>query len=119
MPVHPSLWESAIATVVHEARGLDVNPSTIERFRRAVDKESVGLSMPTRDGGLDSVKTFREEVNRAQVKGPFNVEDREKAGLTREFYKDLRGEAKEDNHNDEKVDLAKVVARLAVQYFQY
>ncbi|KAM6499578.1 Protein of unknown function (DUF455) domain containing protein, partial [Amanita muscaria] len=94
----------AIATVVHEARGLDVNPSTIERFRRAVDKESVGVMeivhadevtwftwCCARDGGLDSVKTFREEVNRAQVKGPFNVEDREKAGLTREFYEDLRG----------------------------
>jgi hypothetical protein len=26
------------------------------------------------------------------VKGPFNVHDREKAGLTPQFYEDLRGE---------------------------
>ncbi|KIL63753.1 hypothetical protein M378DRAFT_24953 [Amanita muscaria Koide BX008] len=156
MPVHASLWESAIATahslparlaiihLVHEARGLDVNPGTIERFRRAGDKESVEVMeivhadevthvttghrwftwCCARDGGLDPVKTFREEVSRAwrgQVKGPFNVEDREKAGLTREFYEDLRGEVKEDDEkpSDEKESVAKVtdrVARLDVQY---
>lgn len=156
MPVHASLWESAIATahslparlaiihLVHEARGLDVNPGTIERFRRAGDKESVGVMEIVhadevthvttghrwftwcciRNGGLDPVKTFREEVSKAwrgQVKGPFNVEDREKAGLTREFYEDLRGEVKEDDEkpSDEKESVAKVtdrVARLDVQY---
>lgn len=53
MPVHASLWESATITshslrsrlaiihLVHEARGLDVNPGTIERFRRAGDSASV------------------------------------------------------------------------------
>lgn len=51
MPVHAALWESARVTrnslcarlaivhLVHEARGLDVNPSTINRFRRAGDDE--------------------------------------------------------------------------------
>lgn len=53
LPVHASLWESATTTstslrarlaiihLVHEARGLDVNPGTIDRFRRAGDLESV------------------------------------------------------------------------------
>lgn len=48
-----------------------------------------------REGGLDPVRTFREEVRRGwrgDVKGPFNVEDRERAGMTSEFYEGLRGE---------------------------
>lgn len=126
MPVHAALWESATATsqslrsrlaiihLVHEARGLDVNPGTIEKFRRAKDDESVEVLgiihadevthvtaghrwftwMCEREG-LDPIQTFRDEVKknfRGDVKGPFNVEDREKAGMTREFYEDLRGE---------------------------
>lgn len=55
MPVHASLWESAATTahslrarlaiihLVHEARGLDVNPGTIERFRRAGDVDTVDV----------------------------------------------------------------------------
>ena len=48
-----------------------------------------------KEGGVDPVLAFRDEVKRGwrgDVKGPFNVEDREKAGMTREFYEDLRGE---------------------------
>jgi uncharacterized ferritin-like protein (DUF455 family) len=53
LPVHASLWESArdtshalrarlaIIHLVHEARGLDVNPGTIARFARSGDDESV------------------------------------------------------------------------------
>jgi uncharacterized ferritin-like protein (DUF455 family) len=53
LPVHAGLWESAAVTsdslrarlaiihLVHEARGLDVNPGTIEKFRKQGDKESV------------------------------------------------------------------------------
>lgn len=53
LPVHASLWESATVTahalrsrlaiihLVHEARGLDVNPGTIARFARQGDQESV------------------------------------------------------------------------------
>jgi uncharacterized ferritin-like protein (DUF455 family) len=52
LPVHSALWVSALRTahslrarlaiihLVHEARGLDVNPATIEKFRKAGDKES-------------------------------------------------------------------------------
>ena len=51
--VHGSLWEAALETkddilarlaivhMVHEGRGLDVNPKTIEKFRKASDFESV------------------------------------------------------------------------------
>lgn len=126
MPVHASLWESAITTstsfrgrlaiihLVHEARGLDVNPGTIERFRRAGDKESVAameiihadevthvtsghrwFTWVCEKEGVNPVTAFREEVRkgwRGEVKGPFNVEDREKAGMKPEFYQDLRGE---------------------------
>jgi uncharacterized ferritin-like protein (DUF455 family) len=53
LPVHAALWESATETrdsllarlaivhLVHEARGLDVNPGTIARFKRAGDEETV------------------------------------------------------------------------------
>ncbi|KAF8907041.1 hypothetical protein CPB84DRAFT_1675095, partial [Gymnopilus junonius] len=127
MPVHASLWESATVTsqslrsrlaiihLVHEARGLDVNPATIERFRKAGDKETVKVMeiihtdevthvtsghrwftwVCSQEGTADPVMAFREEVKRGwrgDVKGPFNVEDREKAGLTPLFYQDLKGE---------------------------
>lgn len=128
MPVHASLWESATVTshsfrsrlaiihLVHEARGLDVNPATIERFRKAGDTDTVAVMeiihadevthvtsghrwftwiCAQQEGGVDPVAAFREEVRRGwrgDVKGPFNVHDREKAGLTPQFYEDLRGE---------------------------
>ncbi|RKO85222.1 hypothetical protein BDK51DRAFT_10801, partial [Blyttiomyces helicus] len=52
LPVHGGLWDSAVDTMggvrerlaivhmVHEARGLDVNPQTIARFERAGDLDS-------------------------------------------------------------------------------
>ncbi|KAF9524195.1 hypothetical protein CPB83DRAFT_798192 [Crepidotus variabilis] len=127
MPVHASLWESAIVTsdsfrarlaiihLVHEARGLDVNPATIQRFRKAGDHETVDVMeiihadevthvtsghrwftwICVQQGGVDPVATFREEVKKGwkgDIKGPFNVEARERAGLTPHFYEDLRGE---------------------------
>lgn len=126
LPVHAALWESARVTfnslrarlaiihLVHEARGLDVNPGTIAKFQRAGDDESVKVleiihadevthvtaghrwfTWICEQQGVDPVHTFREEVRRGwtgDVKGPFNVEDREKAGMTREFYEDLKGE---------------------------
>ncbi|KIY71424.1 DUF455-domain-containing protein [Cylindrobasidium torrendii FP15055 ss-10] len=127
MPVHASLWESASITstslrarlaiihLVHEARGLDVNPQTIERFRKAGDSDSVNVMeivhadevthvttghrwftwMCEKDGGLDPITTFREEVRqswRGDIKGPFNAEARKTAGLSPGFYENLRGE---------------------------
>ena len=55
LPVHDGLWESAAATAhslparlavescVHEARGLDRLPHTIQRFRNSGDAESAKL----------------------------------------------------------------------------
>ncbi|KAL0571544.1 hypothetical protein V5O48_010420 [Marasmius crinis-equi] len=159
LPTHASLWESATATsnsfrarlaiihLVHEARGLDVNPATIERFRKAGDKDSVGVmeiihadevthvtaghrwfcwacergvggSGEGAGGGdgeggvkVNPVKAFREEVKRhwkGEIKGPFNVEDRERAGLSPAFYEDLRGNPEEPQE--------KVEARVGVGY---
>jgi hypothetical protein len=53
--------------------------------------EQQGISRE--DGSV--IRAFREEVRRGwrgEVKGPFNVEAREKAGMTPEFYEGLRGE---------------------------
>ncbi|KAJ4491460.1 hypothetical protein C8J55DRAFT_281031 [Lentinula edodes] len=141
LPIHASLWDSATLTsrsllsrlaiihLVHEARGLDVNPKTIEKFRKAGDKESVDVlevihadevthvtaghrwfvwmceQQQQRQGGLEvnPVQAFREEVRRCwhgDIKGPFNVKDREKAGLSREFYDDLKGEMTYTDHEE-------------------
>ncbi|KAL4262176.1 DUF455-domain-containing protein [Pleurotus pulmonarius] len=146
MPVHASLWESASITsnslrsrlaiihLVHEARGLDVNPATIERFRRAGDAESVKVMEVIhadevthvtsghrwftwaceQEGGVDPVEAFREEVKRGwrgDLKGPFNKEDRERAGLKPEFYENLKGEL---GYEDAKEKL--VPAKVVVGY---
>ncbi|RXW19135.1 hypothetical protein EST38_g6715 [Candolleomyces aberdarensis] len=137
MPVHAGLWESATVTslsllsrlaiihLVHEARGLDVNPATIEKFRKAGDTETVKVmeiihadevthvtaghrwftwacaqeELNAKNKGeekvVDPIKRFREEVKKGwtgDIKGPFNVEAREMAGLTPQFYEGLRGE---------------------------
>lgn len=49
----------------------------------------------SKEGNVDPVEAFREEVRNGwigPIKGPFNADDREKAGLSREFYENLRGE---------------------------
>jgi len=60
---------------------------------------------------------------RGDVKGPFNVEDREKAGMSREFYEDLRGEMGMDerlprNRKDDldMKSLSEAVAAVPVGY---
>ncbi|ESK83010.1 rieske [Moniliophthora roreri MCA 2997] len=136
-PTHASLWDSArhtsksfrsrlaIIHLVHEARGLDVSPTTIDKFRRAGDIDSVKVmeiihadevthvtaghrwfcwACEQNEGGMDPVKAFREEVRtcwRGDIKGPFNVEDREKAGLAPEFYEDLKGEMGFEDESEE------------------
>ena len=59
LPVHEGLWESARATAhslparlavescVHEARGLDVLPQTIARFRAGGDAATADLLLST------------------------------------------------------------------------
>ncbi|KAK0230742.1 hypothetical protein IW262DRAFT_1524083 [Armillaria fumosa] len=156
LPVHAALWESATITansfrarlaiihLVHEARGLDVNPGTIARFKKAGDNESVKAMeiihadevthvtaghrwftwICEKDGNVDPIKTFREEVRngwRGDIKGPFNADDREKAGLSREFYENLRGEM--DVHSSRNFiapeSVEAVTGSLAAVHVQY
>lgn len=126
-PVHNGLWESATDTseslfsrlaiihLVHEARGLDVNPRQIQRCRHAGDLKSADIMTIIHndevthvaaghrhfqnlcrqtDPPLDPVQQFRLEVSthfHGKLKGPFNAEDRAKAGLTGEWYEGMSG----------------------------
>ncbi|KAG0152377.1 hypothetical protein CROQUDRAFT_649776 [Cronartium quercuum f. sp. fusiforme G11] len=125
LPIHDGLWQSArdtshslisrlcIIHLVHEARGLDVNPTQIKRVRAAGDLETAeSLSIIHSDEvthvaaghrwlcyiceqsrpKMEPVKVFRKEVEThfyGKLKAPFNVEDRLRAGLEPEFYEDL------------------------------
>ncbi|KAJ3313515.1 hypothetical protein HDU76_002626 [Blyttiomyces sp. JEL0837] len=120
LPVHASLWESAEATkesflarmaivhMVHEARGLDVNPGTIAKFERANDDASVEklkiihndevthvatgqkwFAWACEKEGKDRYATFHALVKqffRGLLKPPFNDEDRLRAGLDTNYY---------------------------------
>lgn len=120
MPSHDGLWEAAdktaedvlarlaVVPMVLEARGLDVTPATIERFRAAGDERSAiiihriyrdeirHVAAGTRwfKSGCESRKI--EPVShwkwliktyfRGLLKPPFNDSARDEAGLSREFY---------------------------------
>lgn len=120
LPVHHGLWESATRTahdirarisiiaLVHEARGLDVNPMTIEKFRKAGDLESVKaleiihhdeithvttghrwLTWICDQEETDPIQVFRRNVTkyfRGSIRGPFNEEARLQAGMDQQWY---------------------------------
>lgn len=126
LPVHHGLWDSAMDTahsltarlaiihLVHEARGLDVNPTTITKFANAKDMRSVDtltvihldeithvsaghrwMTYLCAQAGLDPIAVFRSEVRQnfiGRLKGPFNSADRAKAGLDKAWYDDLVGQ---------------------------
>ncbi|ORY83171.1 hypothetical protein BCR37DRAFT_297849 [Protomyces lactucae-debilis] len=128
LPVHHGLWQSAqetshdlrarisIVALVHEARGLDINPMTIGKFERSGDKGSVDvlriihrdevthvttghrwLTWICEDEETDPVNVFRSNVKkyfRGSVKGPFNQADRQTAGLDADWYANLEGTPK-------------------------
>ncbi|PLW52549.1 hypothetical protein PCANC_07699 [Puccinia coronata f. sp. avenae] len=125
LPIHDGLWQSArdtshslisrlcIIHLVHEARGLDVNPTQIKRVRDAGDLETAqSLEIIHADEVTHvaaghrwlchicnnsvpktaPVTVFRKEVEVhffGKLKPPFNVEDRARAGLDPSFYQDL------------------------------
>ncbi|KAI1433803.1 hypothetical protein GGR50DRAFT_666504 [Xylaria sp. CBS 124048] len=125
LPVHHGLWESATETahdlrarisviaLVHEARGLDVNPLTIEKFHAAEDVESVEVMTVIHNDEIthvttghrwltwicqqeetDPVQVFRANVRkhfRGAVKGPFNTDARQQAGMDSRYYEGLAG----------------------------
>ena len=120
LPAHAGLWESAEATaadalgrlavvpMVLEARGLDVTPDTVARFRAAGDDPSarilhriytdeirhVGMGVKwfgarCAEAGAEPAPLWREKVQRyfrGAIKPPFNDSARSQAGLTRDFY---------------------------------
>ncbi|RDW79292.1 Rieske [2Fe-2S] domain protein [Aspergillus mulundensis] len=123
LPVHHGLWESATKTahdlrarisiiaLVHEARGLDVNPMTIAKFRNARDAESVEaleiihndeithvttghrwLAWICQQEKTDPVEVFRSNVRKYFVGGlkePFNRDARAMAGMDGRYYDNL------------------------------
>ncbi|RAK85617.1 rieske [2Fe-2S] domain protein [Aspergillus costaricaensis CBS 115574] len=125
LPVHHGLWDSATVTahdlrarisiiaLVHEARGLDVNPVTIDKFRKAGDGDSVDtleiihndeithvttghrwLTWICAQEETDPVKVFRGNVQkyfRGPLREPFNTEARLQAGLDKRYYENLSG----------------------------
>ena len=98
----------AIVPLVHEARGLDVTPQTVIRLRRNGDEETAQLLEIIYNDEINHVKagsdwfywlcahenkapeaTFQALVAthfRGQLKPPFNVPARAKAGLPETFY---------------------------------
>ncbi|EDQ90674.1 uncharacterized protein MONBRDRAFT_16153, partial [Monosiga brevicollis MX1] len=122
LPVHNGLWQSAeetsnsllarlaIVHMVHEARGLDVTPNTIEKFRRNGDTESANMLQTIYEEEITHVaagmRWFRqqtgdleEESDRISVfhrtvlkyfhgvlKPPFNDAGRAQAGFTEDWY---------------------------------
>mmetsp|Transcript_15134 Transcript_15134/g.61918 ORF Transcript_15134/g.61918 Transcript_15134/m.61918 type:complete len:103 (+) Transcript_15134:938-1246(+) len=102
--------------MVHEARGLDIHPQTVNRFRSSGDLRSVSLLEDViypdeithveagvrwfkylyNDNSEDEViRRFHEIVRkrfRGNLKEPFNHEARAKAGFTRNWYEPLSKE---------------------------
>ena len=120
LPAHAGLWEAAEATaddalarlaivpMVLEARGLDVTPATVDRFRAAGDDASAKIlsriyndeirhvtagtawfGRKCDEMGFNVVETWQSLVKsrfRGSLKPPFNDSARHDAGLTQEFY---------------------------------
>lgn len=120
LPAHAGLWEAAevtaddalarlaIVPMVLEARGLDVTPATVERFRAVGDEASarilsriykdeirhvtagtVWFGQKCDERGFNVVETWHALVKsrfRGSLKPPFNDSARHDAGLTQEFY---------------------------------
>ncbi|KAJ3336576.1 hypothetical protein HDU93_002572 [Gonapodya sp. JEL0774] len=123
LPAHAGLWDSANTTshdllcrlvivhMVHEARGLDVNPATIAKFQRAGDLESVRKLCIIQEDEISHVSTGTKHFTRltsllglpstptfhsifrshylGNTKPPFNDDARRMAGMEREWYEGL------------------------------
>lgn len=119
-PCHIGLWDAAAATsdnlldrlcivhMVHEARGLDVNPETLSKFALNGDQESADMLGIIHEDeithvaygvkwfekvcaarGWDPVATFKDVLDRqrnGKIKPPWNDKDRARAGLKRAYY---------------------------------
>ncbi|GAA5978129.1 hypothetical protein JCM10908_004239 [Rhodotorula pacifica] len=131
---HSLFSRLAIIALVHEARGLDSNPMQIRRCRTAGDGETArvleiihadeithvaaghrhftALCAALEPEPVDPVSQFRLEVSQhfwGHVKGPFNVDDRDRAGIGREWYEDLGGRGTVKNEKKQAVANGKIV----------
>ncbi len=108
---HDLLARLAVVPLVLEARGLDVTPAMIARLEAAGDLESAAVLQVILDDeighvavgkrsfayfcekrGLDPITTWQDLVRRhfkGRLKGPFNTEARDRAGLSAAFYAPL------------------------------
>ncbi|HZG32075.1 MAG TPA: ferritin-like domain-containing protein, partial [Sphingopyxis sp.] len=120
LPAHAGLWEAAeltaddalarlaIVPMVLEARGLDVTPATIQRFRATGDDASARIleriykdEIRHVSAGTDWFEWLCDELGfapqpmwqslvksrfRGVLKPPFNDSARRDAGLTQEYY---------------------------------
>lgn len=120
LPAHDGLWQSAettahdllarlaIVPLVLEARGLDVTPTLIEKFKSAGDKKSVDALNIIYQEEIDHVRAgnrwflylcekkslnpqskYQELVNKyftGSLKPPFNTKARNEAGFDESFY---------------------------------
>ncbi len=108
---HDVLARLAVVPLVLEARGLDVTPDMIQRLKALGDTESAGVLKVIYDDeighvavgkrsfayfcekrGLDPIETWQDLVRRhfkGKLKGPFNTEARDRAGLPATFYAPL------------------------------
>ncbi|GAA94436.1 uncharacterized protein L969DRAFT_20367 [Mixia osmundae IAM 14324] len=127
LPIHAALWQSAQETshdlisriciihLVHEARGLDVNPTQIAKVAASGDEETAEVLRTIHndevthvatghrwltwicshaDPPMDPVQVFRGKVKEhfwGKLKAPFNAEDRATAGLSPQYYESLEG----------------------------
>jgi len=123
LPAHDGLWQAAEATagdplarlavvpMVLEARGLDVTPATIERFKAAGDGPSARLLARIMRDEIHHVgvgvrwfewacaaqrfepkshwKCLVTQHFQGMIKPPFNDSARDAAGLTKDFYLSL------------------------------
>mgnify|MGYP003624332634 CR=1 FL=1 len=122
-PAHDGLWEAAeltshdiaarlaIVPMVLEARGLDVTPHMIDKFKSKNDQDTVDILQIILREEVDHVRvgrqwfeyycaahkkdveTFWQELVRTYFHGtlkrPFNHDDRLKAGMIRDWYEPL------------------------------
>jgi uncharacterized ferritin-like protein (DUF455 family) len=120
LPAHDGLWQAAeetahdalarlaVVPMVLEARGLDITPATIERFRSVGDEPTLRIleriladeekhvaagtkwfRFGCESANLRPAETWRSLISRyfrGSLKPPFNDSARERAGLTRDFY---------------------------------
>lgn len=105
---HDLLHRLAIINMMHEARGLDTYALTMDKFKRVADDSSAAILAHNFEEevyhvatgvkwfrflcdreGKDPVETFQSLVrihHSAPLRGPFNKNARERAGMTEEWY---------------------------------